>query len=164
MELTARDVMQAEVHVVDSKLKLASLQDAFFEKGVSGFPVVDEGRLVGVVSRSDVVRALAAEGSRAGVVSDFYRSLEAVGAEADRESFEAIASQVGVRLAGMTVADVMAPSLTTVSAEHPLRAVARVLVDHHIHRVPVVEGEGLVGILTSLDLVRLVGDGRLVER
>ena len=164
MGLTARHAMQAEVHVVDSKMKLTRLQDAFLEKQVSGFPVVDEGRLVGVVSRSDVVRGLAVERSRAGVLSDFYRSSEAVGAEADHESFEAIAAQAGVRLASLTVADIMAPSPTTVSAEQPLREVARMLVDRHIHRVPVVEGERLVGILTALDLVRLVGDGRLVAR
>jgi CBS domain-containing protein len=58
----------------------------------------------------------------------------------------------------------MAPSPTTVSADQPLREVAQMLVDQHIHRVPVVEGERLVGILTSLDVVRLVAEGGLAER
>ncbi|MBW2282401.1 MAG: CBS domain-containing protein [Deltaproteobacteria bacterium] len=164
MGLTARDVMQGEVHVVDSKMKLSGLQDAFLEKGVSGFPVVDNGRLVGVVSRSDVVRGLAVERSRAGMVSDYYRSSDAVGAEADHASFDAVAAQTGVRVANMTVSDVMAPSPTTVPADQPLREVAQMLVDQHIHRVPVVEGERLVGILTSLDVVRLVADGGLADR
>ena len=164
MGLTAREVMQADVHVVDSKMKLVSLEDAFLEKGVSGFPVVDDGKLVGVVSRTDVVRGLAVERSRAGLMSDYYRSAEVVGAQADHDSAEAVAAEAAVRVARMSVGDVMSRSPMTVSAGQALRDVARILVEQRIHRLPVVDGERLVGILTSLDIVRRVADGGLVER
>ena len=42
----------------------------------------------------------------------------------------------------------------------PLQEVARCLVGHRIHRLPVVDAGRLVGILTSLDLVRLFAEGR----
>ena len=45
-----------------------------------------------------------------------------------------------------------------VDARQPLGEVARVLVEHRIHRVPVVEEGRLVGIVSSLDLVRVMAE------
>ena len=47
MALTASDVMQHSVGVVDASASLAELEAAFVEAGVSGFPVVEGGRVVG---------------------------------------------------------------------------------------------------------------------
>lgn len=158
MGTTARDVMQADVHVIDPDAKLEELEEAFFRHGVTGFPVVEAGRLVGVVSRSDVVQRLAVERSRAGELSDYYRDPAVSGPAADHESFEDVAKRVGVRLSGLSVRDVMEPTPQTVGPDEPLREVARRLAAHGFHRVPVVDGERLVGIVTSLDIVRWVAE------
>ena len=60
----------------------------------------------------------------------------------------------------LRVKDVMTHELITVSPADPLGVVARCLVEHGIHRLPVVDAGRLVGILTSLDLVRLIAEGR----
>jgi CBS domain-containing protein len=49
MSIVARDVMQRTVGIIDAGASLAELERAFEEAGVSGFPVVDGGRVVGVV-------------------------------------------------------------------------------------------------------------------
>jgi tRNA nucleotidyltransferase (CCA-adding enzyme) len=61
----------------------------------------------------------------------------------------------------LRVADVMVTSVITVGPDAPLESVARALVEHRIHRLPVVEEGRLVGLVSSTDLVRLVAEGRL---
>ena len=158
MALTARDVMQTEVKTVPPELTLPNLERAFVDKGVSGFPVVDaDGMLVGIISRSDVVRHLTVERSREEILSDYYR----YGGMGDvpSESLESIGGRVGARAERVSVGEAMLRAVVTVAPGDPLPEVARKLVDHHIHRVPVVDGDRLVGIVSSLDLVRLLAEG-----
>jgi CBS domain-containing membrane protein len=47
----------------------------------------------------------------------------------------------------------MSHDVVTVSPDTPLAEVARILHEERIHRVPVMDGARLVGIITSLDLL-----------
>ena len=159
MDWTASDVMQADVRTVGAEMILAELDRAFLEDRVSGFPVVQDERLVGLVCRSDVVRQLGVEQSVAETISDYYRDVGGIGTE-PAETLDSIARQVGARIEKLRVKDVMTHELITVSPADSLQEVARSLVEHGIHRLPVVDAGRLVGILTSLDLVRLFAEGR----
>lgn len=162
MGFLARDVMQSEVRTVAPNVSLADLERIFCDSGQSGFPVVGEDdRLVGVVSRTDVVRRLVVEQSYAEYESSYYwETSDYVPQDAER-SLDEIARQVGERLEAMKVEDVMSHSPITVTGATPLVDLARTLVERRIHRLPVVEDGRLVGILTSTDLVRLIADGRI---
>jgi len=162
MDLCARDVMQATVRVASPGMALADLERSFLADGVNGYPVVDEGRLVGMVSRSDVVRQLSVEQTMAEQLSDYYTDLRGASEESRaQESFEEIGARVGKRIESLRVSDVMVHRLVTVAPDDTLRAVARALVDNEIHRAPVTEAGRLLGIVTTIDIVRLVADGRL---
>jgi len=162
MSLRARDIMQAKVQVVNPGMTLTDLERAFLSDGVNGYPVVDDGRLVGIVSRSDIVRQLSVEQTLAEQLSDFYTDLSGSSSSADpRESFEEIGARVGTRIESMRVEDVMIHRLVTVSPDDGLRDVARTLLENEIHRAPVTEEGRLVGIITATDVVRLVAEGRL---
>ena len=158
MTRTARDLMQTDVRTVSPETTLPELERSFLREGVTGFPVVENGRLVAIVSRSDVVRQLCVEQSRAETLSDYYREVGGI-EESGVESFESIAQRAGARLGTLRVRDVMIRAIITASPDEPLRDLARTLVKHHIHRLPVVDGERLVGIVTSLDLVRAIAEG-----
>lgn len=57
--------------------------------------------------------------------------------------------------AALSVGDIMALELVTVRADAPLDEVVRLLEQHHVHGVPVVDGAGsLVGVLSQTDLLR----------
>ncbi len=163
MPLLVRDVMNEKVLTVEPALALPELEREFLASRVGAFPVVDGTRLVGLVSRSDVVRQLVTERSYEEYVSDFYYS-DGGGDEGgadQRESLEEIASRSGARLASLRVEDVMSRSLITTSADEELASAAATMVERRIHRLPVTESERLVGIVASLDLVRLFADGRV---
>jgi len=155
---TARDVMRTEVHTVSPAMSLVELERAFTRHKVTGFPVVREGRLVGMVSRTDVVRQLTVEQSVAEEISAFYRG--GVFEQDLDPSLAQVATWVGRRLEDMSVADAMVHEVIAVPPEEPVDAVARVLVERRIHRVPVVEQGVLRGIVSSLDLVALLAEGR----
>jgi len=160
MAVCARDLMQTKVRSVGPEVSIPELERAFLEAGVTGFPVVEDGRLVGVVSRSDIVRKLATEQSYAEYLSDYYRDIGGFEDLDPVESLEQMASRVGSRLGTASVRDVMSRSPVTVAPDDPIEAVAKVLVERRIHRVPVTAGGRLEGILTSLDLVRYVAEGK----
>jgi acetoin utilization protein AcuB len=54
----------------------------------------------------------------------------------------------------LTVGEVMTRSVITIGPDRPAREAARLLLDHKIGALPVVEDGHLVGILTETDIVR----------
>ncbi len=59
---------------------------------------------------------------------------------------------------GGTVADFMATSVITVPAEEPVVDTVRRFYDGHYLRYPVVDGTGLVGVISRSDLMRVLGE------
>lgn len=159
MAIKVRDIMRTDVETVETDLPLAELERAFVEHRMSGFPVVESGRMVGIVSRSDIVRQLCVERTRAEMALDYYRESVEMDTE-PRENFEEVAQRVGNRIEHLTTGDVMIRDVLTISPDATLQQVAQLLVKQHIHRVPVTESDQLVGIVSTLDLVRLFADGR----
>ena len=162
--LTVATLMRSKPETVRSDMTLIRLERLFLTSGYTGFPVVDGGRLVGVVSRSDIVRSILAERSRVEQVSDFYRQTGPVRAEDSLESLEKIAAQVGVRTEALCVKDVMIQSVVSIGSRESITTLAEMMYEGHLHRLPVVEDDRLVGLVTSMDLVRAIHEGRLTER
>jgi CBS domain-containing protein len=61
---TAKDVMTSEVIWVSDATELADIANLLETKRIKRVPLVRDGKLVGIVSRANLVRALAAAGSR----------------------------------------------------------------------------------------------------
>jgi len=55
--LNASDLMSTDPVTVDSEATVADVMDLLSQEGVLRVPVTDHGRLVGVISRSDIIRA-----------------------------------------------------------------------------------------------------------
>jgi CBS domain-containing protein len=157
MPLRARDVMQANVLAVPPELTLAALEDFLLSKRISGAPVVEDGKVIGIVSRSDVVRCLSLERSLSGLIADGLASRE------EPASSVRLPTDVEERLTAHTVRDAMVVDPVVVPPDAPIADVARLLHERHIHRVLVTEGATLRGVISTLDLVRLIAAGRLHE-
>jgi len=161
MTITARDIMTTNIQTVHPDMPLTELERSFMDKKVRGFPVVEHGKLVGIVSRTDIIRQLVVEQSLAEMVSDYYRADTGFESNAGA-SLKGIGDQVGERMERLHVRDVMIQKLITVGPEQPVRTVAQTLIEHDIHRVLVSDGDGtMAGIITTGDLVRLIADGRI---
>ena len=123
---------------------------------------------MGIVTRADIVKSLDVEQSLAESIVDYVRDhdLPSGGAKpgAVERDARSIGKLVGDQFERLKVADIMNSTLVTMTAEEPLEVAARLMLEHGIHRLPVTRGERLVGIVSSLDLVRLIADGALVAR
>ncbi len=62
-EQTASAVMSSPPITVDESAELATIADVLLKRGIKRVPVISKGRLVGVVSRRDILRALLAQES-----------------------------------------------------------------------------------------------------
>jgi predicted transcriptional regulator len=161
--LTVAEVMRDCVKTIASSMTLPELEQRLLDDGVSGYPVVDEGKLVGVVSRSDVIRQICAEREVAEKTSDFYFD-ETGFYELPMKSFADISDRIGERLETLRVADVMVSQPLTVPMELSIHELADRFINHKVHRFPVTDLGVLVGIVTTTDLVRMIADRRLVGK
>lgn len=170
-KLIARDVMTADVLAVTQDMTLAEVARFLVEHEISGAPVVDKrGRLLGVVSLSDLVRA-GSEEERAGGVAlrdNARRAPEALTLECleepppPEEELQELADEELAQEEPQRVADVMSTQILTVEPTTPVDEVARVMVQSRYHRVLVTEAGKLAGLVSTMDLVRLLADARPV--
>ena len=153
MVRTARDVMQTYLISVNPETPLLEVHRLFVDEEINGAPVVDEtGRLLGVISSVDLLRAVEEEHDAASSESSYLQDfMEISGPDWQDES-----DNFQARLGERTVADAMTRGGITVSPEAPVHEVAATLRKHRIHRVFVVDGERLSGVISTFDLVALL--------
>ena len=147
-----KDVMNPDVMTVVDEMTTGELARYLTEREISGAPVVDgQGHLIGVVSMTDIGRHMAEpsefESSRG---SEYYRDL----ADETLEDF----GQRYIEQSAAIVRDVMTPVIHQFSATASVAEAARVMVREHIHRLVVTQGKEPVGIITSMDLLRVVAE------
>lgn len=150
----ARDVMTKTLVCAHPEQPLGELELVLIEHRISGAPVVDHGRLVGVISRSDIARVEVLMESLDGLVSDQMRW----DAQADGFQHPIRPAYHGFRgrLENLAVRDAMHDQVITCRPDAPVGEIAAEMIRHHIHRVIVIEADQPVGVISSLDIVRLV--------
>jgi CBS domain-containing protein len=150
-KLTAKDVMNRQVLTVRVDLTVRELAAFLIENQISGAPVIDrDGRLVGVVSVTDV----AENGAERPDLVDDHSSRPVRGWE-ERLNPEDV-RPLHIESDDLLVRDIMTPTVYTVPEDTPVSQLARTMVAGRIHRLLVTGNGRVVGIVTSLDLVRLL--------
>lgn len=153
---TASDVMAREVFTVSPDLSVVDLEQELYAHRISGAPVVEHGRLVGVVSRSDIDRLISQERSRSAATSGYAWQADPV--EGDEGLVRSPTAAAMESLQKTLVREIMTPDVLSVPPDARIGHVARVMHERRVHRVLVVEQGRLRGIITSLDLVRLLAE------
>lgn len=162
-EMTVRDVMNTDLFTVRPNLTVGELMVQLMDRGISGAPVVDRnGSVVGVVSATDVLRlALDEEKANNGELAEM---------EAEGDGFfltpEGTAHYPNVffpglprtRLASRPVRDIMTPVTFSVRPDTRLPELARFMLQGQIHRALVFEKRKLVGLVTTLDIVKAIAE------
>jgi CBS domain-containing protein len=141
--LTVRDVMASPVITVRRDTPLKDVARLLINHGVSGVPVVDErGAVLGVVSEGDFLV------KEQGIGEIHHRRL----ARLFGESAEAQA-QLG-KVEARTAGEAMTAPAITVAPGSAIRDAAALMTRESVNRLPVVEDDRLVGIVTRADLLR----------
>jgi len=118
----------------------------FAESGISGAPVVDGGRLVGIVTEGDLIFRDA--DIKAPGFLDILGGLIPLGSW-DEYRKEALKS------AGVTVDEVMTRNLITISPDATLAEASTIMADKRIKILPIAEDDTLRSIITRMDILTL---------
>jgi CBS domain-containing protein len=152
--MKARDVMVSPVITTKPSASVKEVAHILLTHRISGVPVVDDaGKLVGIVSEGDLMR-------RADLGTERHRSwwLAALFAEE-----EALAAEY-VKQHSKKVSDVMTKHIVAATPDTPLNEIAGLLERHSIKRVPIVENDALVGIVSRANIIQaLAGDRKALD-
>jgi CBS domain-containing protein len=133
MGTSIKEVMTSDVRACEPNATVVDVAKLMAKEDVGPIPVVEEGRLVGLVTDRDIVVRVIAEG----------RDPNAT-----------------------TVGEIASRDLVTVSPDEDLDEALQLLAQHQVRRLPVVDGDRLVGIVAQADIARLGKDkktGEVVE-
>jgi len=121
--MTVAEYMTTEVVRVEIPGNRDDVLKILKRTGISGVPVLKEGKLVGIITRKDLL----------------MKSDE---------------TQLGL---------LMTRDPVTVSPDTSIQEAARLLIEHNIRRLPVVEGRELVGLISVADLIHALAQMRIKE-
>lgn len=131
-DTAAREIMQTKVVTIGVADRLSTVEDIMTLGRVRHMPVVHGGRLVGVVSQRDLLRASLSE------LSSFRTE--------ERRAF----------LHAIEISRVMSAPPIVIDPETSVQKAALVMAEHKIGCLPVVEREALLGLLTETDVLHWV--------
>jgi CBS-domain-containing membrane protein len=141
--MNAADVMTRDILSVGPETPVAEAIGLMLDDRVSGLPVIDDvGQLVGILTEGDLLRR-----GETGTERHRPRWLEILMGPGR------LASEY-VRTHGRKVEDIMTREPVSVAPETPLDEIVELMERHRIKRVPVLEGEKLVGIVSRADFLR----------
>lgn len=124
-------VMTANLKTVQIHQKLSEVRRIFIENQLHHVPVVNDRKLVGLISTTDILR------------------LNLGALNANSWSIDMILDQQ------FTIEQVMQKNLVTIDINSTVRKAAHLLSDGVFHSLPVVDKDNnLIGIITSTDLIR----------
>ncbi len=125
------ELMSRDLVVLKPEDNLQAIEQCFRAYNIHHIPVVnEEGQLKGLVTRSDFSRANH-------LLAHF------------RQDFKSVLVQ-----------DIMTRQLATTTPNTPVHEVATVFLSNIMHALPVVDGNTLVGIITTQDLLRYLLEQR----
>jgi CBS domain-containing protein len=127
------DIMTSPAVVTTPDTPVSAATALMREKGIRHLPVIENGRLVGIISRGDLREA----SFSAAINADTY--------------------ELHFLLNRLTVGNLMTRKVITITPEAPVVHAAELITENKIAGLPVVdENGGVIGIVTESDLLRML--------
>ena len=141
--LKLKDIMTRDVVSAAPDMTIRDAMELLSERHVSGAPVIDGGKVVGLFSSSDLLALLAD-------LNDTTPSL----------TFRRRRSRT-TPLEDITVDEVMTRKVQSLPSSCSIEEAAQAMVQKQIHRVLVMDGDLLVGIVSTSDVAKAVAEHRI---
>ena len=157
--LTARDVMTRDVETVTPDDDVGDVLSKLARAEFNGFPVVEDGDVVGIVTQGDLVRLFQTDERILWIPIGLPPFTETVTYSVD-VSWEDL--DLGVDFArnvDKPIREVMTADVVTVAPDADIDRILDLL-SGKINRLPVIENGALVGIVTREDVIRALRDER----
>ena len=184
--LRIRDIMTTDVVTLSPEASLRDAMDVLTSQHITGAPVVTGGRVVGVVSLTDLAEFAASNPGiptlRAPVddIDDWENAGDLPSSDEPpsayfAELYDDAGADVGLRidqsespewnaLEDHTVSEAMNRRISVLPPDAPVDHAAAVMRRAGIHRVLVMEARSLLGVVTTTDISNAVADNKFTSR
>jgi acetoin utilization protein AcuB len=132
MKMRIKDMMTKNPITVDSETLVLDAQKVMKENNIRRLPIVNKGKLVGIVTKHDLLEASPSPATSLSVY------------------------ELNYLLSKMKVKDIMKKNPVTVTPNTPFEEALRIGQEKKIGAFPVVEDGKLVGITTESDIIRFL--------
>jgi CBS domain-containing protein len=144
--LVAREIMTTKIITVTPETAVSALAQILATANIGGAPVVDEeGRLLGVVTESDLI-----DQTKKVHIPTVVAILDSL---IFLERPDKMEKEIR-KIAGTVVGDIYSKNPLTVNEETPLDEIATIMAKKHVHTLPVMRGEQLVGVIGKGDIIK----------
>ncbi len=148
--MKVEDIMTTNVRTITSDKKLGEVVSMMCIYRYSGIPVVDDGKLVGTVSESDVL------GKMFPKLEDLMSGMSGVDYDALMNKYSDVVS--------ITVRDVMTPVVISVKPDMHILQAASVMCGRKFRRIPVAVDNKLLGMVSMGDVHKAIYQSTLATK
>jgi CBS domain-containing protein len=151
-----KDYMNKEVVCFKPSDSIFTVAEKFYKNHISGAPVMDDERLVGVISETDIIKFMRISIPEApeAVAEPHLLTLLLVGLVKGRIALKKSLE----KLAEIEVKDLMCENIVHIKSEESIIEAATIMCKNKVNRLPVVDNKKLVGIITRADLIKALID------
>jgi len=143
--LTAKDIMTTDCITLTPETDIATAAKTLLDNKINGAPVIDEGKVVGILCQSDLVAQ-----QKKITLPSFFTLLDGVFPISSHEELEKEMSKISA----LTVAEAMTPTPTFISPATKIDDIATMMANEKLYTLPVIEDEALVGVVGKEDVLK----------
>lgn len=158
-DITVQQLMTRRVRTINPQATLLDATDLLRRHHISGLPVLDrKKKVVGVISEKDIARALSDAGNMpltpCGLLDVMMHSKSKEGSSKPTSKSKSDPLRLFDEcFRSVKVGDIMSRDPLVVDPDMSLDVAARMMRERKVNRLPVVQGDRLVGILTRHDVL-----------
>lgn len=138
--MKVNQIMTKEVHTIGPNQTLKECAEVMNKKRANGLVVVDDGKVVGVITKADIFKAI------------LPRYPDIIEDERHMTDLEYIEERAH-KLYEVKVKEIMGTPPITVSSDAPIVKAGSTMILRRVKQVPVVDKNRLVGIITLTDII-----------
>lgn len=148
-----KDAMETNVLILNKEDQITDAAKLFTKNNISGAPVIDDDKIVGILSEGDIMKLLDVHSPNLNLVLPSPLDVIEMPIRMKHEYDETVR---GIKRASLTlVKDIMISPVITIHPNDDISDAAIIMDKEDIKRIPVVDDEdNLVGIVTRGDIVK----------
>ncbi|MEA1943881.1 MAG: CBS domain-containing protein [Euryarchaeota archaeon] len=156
-----RDVMREPVITCQINDTIRTVASSLKQHDISGMPVLDGDQLAGIVTESDVLKLLELPEHRRNLWLPSPLEIieiplrELIGWEGAKKALEDVGEK--------PVHTIMTKHVHAISPDDSIEDASTMMVNHRINRLPVIENDKLVGIVTRGDIIRGLAGRQIIQ-
>ena len=145
--IKAKDIMTKDPITVSPDMEVVQAAKILLEKGINGVPVIEKGKLVGILCQSDLIAQ-----QKDLPMPSFFTILDSYIPLSSTKRIE----KAFKKIAATYVSDAMTSDPVTVQPDTGIEKIASLMLDRNYHTIPVVDEGKLVGIIGKEDVLKTI--------